>query len=173
MGQSSKFKTGIQFGILTGIIYILVLVGRYYFGNTPVHLGVGSAVGYVIIIALFFLAANTRKKQLGGAADVKELFGTVFIVILITELCFSLFNYIYLRYLDPGYLDRFSRSTLEWMQQAKLPEKELEAFEKTIQEQKQTSFGTLALGFARAIIMDSIVGLIIAFILKKNKPVAT
>ncbi len=172
MEQSSKTKTGIRFGILTGIVYMLVLAGRYYFGDTPVHLGVATAIGYVIIIALFFLAAYTRKKQLGGFADVKELFGTVFIVILIAELCFSLFNYIYLWHIDPDYLDRFSRSTLAWMQQAKLPQKELEAFEQTIQEQKQTSFGAMAMGFARSIIMDSIAGLIIAFILK-NKPVAS
>lgn len=173
MGESSKTKTGIQFGIITGIVYILVLVARYYFGNTPTQLGMASVVGYALVVVCFYLAARARKKQLGGMADLKELFGTVFIVILITELCFSIFNYVYLRYLDPGYLDRFGRSTMEWMRQVKAPEKELETFQKTLEEQKQTSFGTLALGFARAVIMDSLIGLIIAFTMKKNKPVVS
>jgi hypothetical protein len=172
MGESSKTKTGILFGIITGIVYILVLVARYYFGNTPTQLGTASAIGYAAVVVCFYLAVRARKKQLNGVADLKELFGTVFIVILITELCFSVFNYVYLRYLDPGYLDRFGQSTLEWMRQAKAPEKELEIFQKTLEEQKQTSFGALALGFARAVIVDSLIGLVMAFTMK-SKPVVS
>jgi hypothetical protein len=171
--NESKTKTGIRFGIITGIVYILVLVARYYLGTTPTQLGMASVAGYAIVVVCFYLAAKARKKELGGMADLKELFGTVFIVILITELCFSVFNYVYLRYLDPGYLDRFGSSTLEWMRQVKAPEKEMETFRQTLEEQKQTSFGTLALGFARAVVMDSLVGLVIAFALKKNKPVVS
>lgn len=171
MEQSSKTKTGIRFGILTGIIYMLVLVARYKLGNTQAELGMTAAAGYAVVVLFFILAALARKKQLGGFASLRELFGTIFIVILITELCFTVFNIVYLRYIDPGYLDRFEQQTLAWMQQAKRPEQERKLFLEALQEQKQVGFGTLALGFAQSVVVDSIVGLIIAFILKKNKPV--
>ena len=171
MDQFSKTKIGLRFGVPTGIVYMLVLVGRYKFGETQAQLVIGSIVGYAIVVLLFFLAAVARKKQLGGFASLRELFGTIFIVILITEFCFAVFNIVYLRYIDPGYLERFGRQTLAWMQQSNVPEKELETFRQALQEQKQVGIGTLVFGFAQAVIVDSVLGLIIAFILKKNKPV--
>lgn len=173
MNNTSKFNTGILFGIISAALSMLVIVLRYrFFGNTPQELGFASAAGYGIMVAIFFLAAQARKRQLGGYADVKELFGTLFVIILITEFCFSAFNYIYLQYIDPGYLERFSKSALEWMQKTRVPQDKLQEFEKALAEQQHTSFGTLALGFAQAVIVDSIVGIIIAFFLKKKRPVS-
>lgn len=171
MNGTSNFATGVKFGIAAGITYILLLVLRYmFFGVNPLSLGVVAFLSYLVLVVFFVVAANYRKKELGGYADIKQLFQTIFIVILIAEVCYSLFNYIYLTVIDPTYLERFIQNTEEWMEKMKLPEAQMEEMRTKLSGQKQTSFSTVMLGFCQAIIIDSIVGLIVAFVMKKQRP---
>jgi hypothetical protein len=173
MNNPSKYRTGLIFGLIAGIIYMLILFVRYtYFGKNPQELGIISVAGYVVLIILFFIAAYTRKRQLGGYAEVKDLFSTIFVVILLSELCYCVFNYVYLKYIDPGYLERFVTSTREWISKSKLPEDKAKEMLDGLKDQTIVTFGTIIMGFARAVIQDSIIGIIIAFILKNKKPVA-
>ncbi|WP_118976122.1 DUF4199 domain-containing protein [Taibaiella koreensis] len=169
MDQSSKSKTGLVFGLLTGIVYMLIIAARYlFFGHTTTEFTMSSVIGYLIIVVLFGAAGMYRRKQLGGVAELRDIFGTLFIVILITELCFTVFNYIYLWYIDPGFLDRFAQSTLNQMRGAHVPEAKLKEFELTMAAQKDTNFGAILFGFARSVVFDSLVGLIIAYALKRK-----
>lgn len=171
MNNTSKFKTGLLSGIIAGIIYTAILFARYkWFGSNPQELGLISGLGFAVLILIFFITAYTRKKQLGGYADVKELFGTIFIVIICAEICFSLFNFIYLKYIDPGYLARFTTSTMEWMAQNKLPEEQAKDIINGLKGQQEITFGTIMMGFARSVILDSIIGIVIAFIMKSKRP---
>lgn len=173
MNQSLKYRSGVLFGIIAGIVYMLILLVRYvYFGTNPQELGIISAAGLLVMIILFFLAAYNRRNQSGGYADVKELFGTVFIVILFAEISFSIFNFVYLKYIDPGYLVRFTTSTIAWMTKNKLPEAEAKSLLNGLKDQQEITFGTMIMGFARAVIMDSIIGIVISFIMKRKRPVA-
>ncbi len=171
MNATSNFATGIKFGIAAGVTYILLLVLRYmFFGVNPLSLGIVSFLSYLVLIVFFIVAANYRRKELGGYADVKQLFQTIFIVILIAEVCYSLFNYIYLTFIDPTYIERFVQNTEEWMEKMKLPEAQMEEMRTKLAGQKQSSFSTVMLGFCQAIVIDSIIGLIVAFLMKKQRP---
>lgn len=172
MSQTSgAARTGLLWGVATGIIYMVLLFVRYrFFGQTTSTLGISSAIAYMVIVVMMILTAHARKKQLGGYATAKELFTPVFIVILIAELCFTVFNYIYLYFIDPGYLERFGRQTMDMMIQMKASEQKIKEFADIIQEQKKTSIGTLLLGWAQSVVIDSVVGLIIVFVMKKNPP---
>ncbi len=163
-------RIGLLWGVVAGIVYMILLYLRYrFFGSTASMLSIFSSVAYVIFLALLVVAAYYRRQQLGGYATIKEIFSSVFIVILIAEVCFTLFNYIYLTYIDPGYLERFGHQTLEMMREQKVSEQRLKEFADIMKDQKQTSFGTLMIGLAQSIVMDSVFGLIIAFILKRKK----
>ena len=173
MKPGSNFATGIKFGIAAGITYILMLLLRYmFFGVNPLSLGIMSFLAYIILVIFFIVAANYRKKELGGYADVKQLFQTIFIVIVIAEVCYSLFNYIYLTFIDPTYLERFVQNTEEWMEKMKMPEEQMDKLRDQLSGQKKTGIGTILMGFCQAIVIDSIIGLIISFIMKKKKPLS-
>jgi hypothetical protein len=173
MEGNSKNKTGLIFGVVAGVIYMLILLVRYkFYGNNPQELGIISAAGFAVMIILFFLSAYTRKKQLDGYADIKELFGTVFVVIIIAEICFSAFNFFYLKYIDPEYLNRFRAGTMQWMEHNKLPPEQKTDLLNGLKDQGGVSFGNLMMGFARAVILDSIIGLVIAFIMRNKRPEA-
>ena len=173
MKPTSNYATGIKFGIAAGITYMLMLVLRYmFFAVNPLVLSIAAFLGYLSLVIFMIVAARYRKKELGGYADVKQLFQTIFIVILIGEVCYSLFNYIYLTYIDPHFLERFVQNTQEWMERMKLPEDKMDQMKESLEAQKSTSIKTILLGFAQFIVIDSIIGLIIAFIMKKKKPLS-
>jgi hypothetical protein len=167
--RTSGLGSGIKFGLLSAVVYIVLIIIWYKaLGNNPMMLGMAKAVSYVIIIIIFFLAAYTRRKELGGYATVKEIFGTVFIVILFAELSCGIFNYLYLRYIDPEYLQRFAVSTVEWMRQNGQDPERIKEFTEAARSQTETSFGIVLLDIAQKVIVSSIVGLLISFIMKRN-----
>lgn len=165
----SGLGSGIKFGLISAVVYIVLIVIWYKaMGDTPLMLGMAKALSYVIIILIFFLAAYTRRKELGGYATVKEIFGTVFIVILFAELSCGIFNYLYLRHIDPDYLQRFAASTIEWMRQNGQDPERIKEFTEAARSQTETSFGIVLLDIAQKIIVSSIIGLLISFIMKRN-----
>lgn len=171
MAHISRYRTGIVSGIIAAICCIALIVCRYkYFGSNPQELGFATAAGFGVLIVIFFITAAVRRKELGGYATLKELFGTLFITILIAELAFAVFNYIYLCYIDPGFLARFAQGSEAWMQQTHVAEQHIAEFRKQMAAQDPRSLSVLAFGFARAVIVDSIAGIVIAFFMKKNKP---
>ena len=66
-------------------------------------------VSYFIILVMYLFTGIARKKELGGYGEMKEIFQSIFIAILITELLYIIFNLIYLKYVDPAFWDKFQR----------------------------------------------------------------
>jgi len=172
LDQPSKFGTGIKFGIISGAVYILLLLVRYMFFNSNPMVFTGTIfVSYLIILSFFVQAALARRKELGGYADIKELFSTIFIVVLITEVCYAVFNYIYLNYIDPEFYPHYLQVTLEYMRSKGVGEEVLNHQIDKLQDQmvQMKSISNNLLGLATWLIVDSIIGLIMALVMKKNK----
>lgn len=171
MATTSSYSTGIKYGIIGGLMYIILLFLRYtYLGSNPLQLGVSAGLSYLLFIVIMILAVLARRKELGGYADIKDLFQTVFIVILITEICYCVFNFIYLTYIDKEYMNRFIQSTRQWMTDKGLGEDMIEEQMSKIESQKKMTIGKFFLGLGSSVVIDSILGIVIALICRKNKP---
>lgn len=170
--EPKKFGQGLKFGIIAGVIYILLLLIRYlFFGGNPMIFTGTMFVSYLIILFFFFQAGLARRKEKGGYADIKDIFSNIFIAIVITEFCYGAFNYIYLNYIDPGFYTHFLESTLNYVRQMGGSEEAInQQIEKMQSERDQSKmFSNALLGFATWVIIDSIIGLIFALVLKKEK----
>lgn len=171
--QPGKYSLGVAFGLITGLIYIVLLLIRYnFFAYSPVAYNSFALGAYIIILFLFFITGYKRKKQLGQYAETKEIFLTIFIAILITEGIYVLFNYIYLAYIDPDFLLKYLQTT-----QAFLAGKGMDASgieEKMTQLKNQSNsinnIGFSLIGWALWVIIDGIIGLIFSLALRKPKP---
>src|SRR6266478_2517059 len=127
MHPDSKYKLGIQYGLITGIIYIIVLVIRYRFTDlNPYYIGLIAIISYVVILLMFLFTGIRRKKQLGGAAEMKDIFQAIFITILITELCFVLFNWVYFKIIDTTFWDKLRAASIEFMKKANLTQVQMD-----------------------------------------------
>ena len=100
---------GIRWGIIIGVVYSVLLFLRFYMGaHNAAFFGFITFTGFITVIVLLFFCGHSFRKRAGGFAEMKEIFKTMFIAVLIFELCYSLFSLIYLKYIDPGFLKNSS-----------------------------------------------------------------
>jgi hypothetical protein len=113
-----------------------------------------------------------RKKQLGGTGEMKDIFQSIFITILITELCYVIFNWIYLKYIDPGFWQKLQAVSLEILKKLKAPQDQIDEQMKGFKDADQlTKPWGLIKGYGSSVVIDSIFGLLFASLLRKKKPV--
>ncbi len=172
MQPTSKFRTGIKFGIVTFLVYFALLFIRYkYFSNTPIMFGLAAVVSFIVVLVLYLFSGIARKKELNGYADFKDIFQTIFVCILITELAYVTFNFVYLKYVDPAFWDNFKVAARSFFEKT-LPEDKVEQQMKQMDDagNQITPVGLLR-GYGFSVIVDSIIGMIYASILRKKKEV--
>jgi amino acid transporter len=170
---NSRYDLGVRYGLITGFIYIVLLFLRYHFTSAnPVFFGLFAVVTYVIILLLFLYTGISRKKQLGGIAEMKDIFQAIFITILITELCYVLFNWIYFKFIDPSFWEKLRAASLEMMENAKLSQDQIDEKMKNFKDvDQQTKPLGLLKGYGTSVVMDSIFGLLFASILRTKKQI--
>lgn len=171
--KKGSLGTGIKFGLITAVVYVLCLYLKFrMFDASLMSFSLAATAGYIFFILLCVVAALSRKKQLGGYIDIKDLFQTIFLVIIIAECFYAGFNYIYLTYVDAGFFDRLAENTRKWGAQTGRANEQLDELVNSIKAQKGTSPGAVLLGLARSVVLDAIIGIIIAFALKKPQQVS-
>lgn len=175
--KSTNISTGVKFGLIAGLVYCLSLFIRYNFvSGNPIMLGVVAFLFYLVVLAILVFCGLTRKKELGGYLELKEAFQTIFIAILIAELIYFIFNFIYLKYVDPGFFDKFKTSMERFIEGSGMSdeqkEKQLEAIEKQLGKQQQSlSLKGLLFSYLVSVAITGVLGFIISLIIKKKKPV--
>lgn len=173
MQPTSKYSMGLRYGLITGLVYAILLFLRYnFFAGGPISLGIFSLISYLIVLGLFLVAGMSRKKELLGYADFKDIFRTIFIVILITEAVYVIFNAIYLKYVDPSFFDNFKSTTRNFLEKSGLTQDQIDDKMKSFDDSnKQMSTMGLLKGFGSWVVIDSIIGMIYAAILRKKKDI--
>jgi len=146
---------------------------RYHFAaSNPILIGVFAILSYLVILLLFLFTGIARKKELGGSGDMKEIFQSIFIAILITELFYILFNLVYFKFIDPAFWENFKATSLSIMEKAGLTKEEIDEKMKGFKDigQETKPLGLIK-GYGTAVVVDSVFGLIFAALLRKKKPV--
>ncbi len=172
MLPNSKYKLGVQYGLITGVVYIILLFIRYRFtALNPNYIGVIAIISYVVILLMFLFTGIMRKKQLGGTGEMKDIFQSIFIAILITELCFVLFNWIYFKFVDPSFWEKLKAASVIMMKKLNMSQVQIEEQLKGFRDADQlTRPWGLIKGYGTSIVIDSIFGLLFASILRTKKP---
>lgn len=174
MDKESKYYIGLRFGLLTGVIYVVLLFIRYrYVASSPVQFSFFAMATYIIILMLYLFAGIARKKQLGGYGDMKEIFQAIFIVILITELFYIIFSLVYLKWIDPLFWENFKTISRIYYEKEKLSVEQMEQAMKGFKDvDQETKPMGLLKGYGYSVIIDSLFGFIIASIVRKKNPIA-
>jgi|SRR5450432_560273 hypothetical protein len=172
MQPASRYVIGIRFGLITGFLYAILLFCRYhFFSSDPTTYFSFILASYVVILFAFLFTGIARKKELGGFAEVREIFQSIFIAILITEFIYVLFIFIYMKRIDPGFMNHFRESALAFYHQKGLGVSEIDMRMKGVDSlAEQAKPAGLVKGFGTAVVVDSVFGFIFSFILRKQKP---
>ena len=167
-------KNSVNYGVLLGVFMILATAIIYAVDLDLFTNAVYGVVNFIIIAAFGVLSAIKSKKSLGGFMTFKQAFTAFFITILIGLTISTLFSILLFNFIDPDakavIMENVIKSTAEMMEKFGTPASEIE---KIAEEMEKTdSFGPMGQlqGFVMNLIIYSIVGLIAALIVKRDRP---
>ena len=107
---------------------------------------------------------------------MKEAFKTMFIAVLIFELFYSIFNIVYLKYIDPAFFDKFRVSTENLLLMAKQSQSQNDKILTGIDQWAEQARNLNAFDFLKTylynVAVTGLFALIFAFIIKKKQPFA-
>ncbi len=165
----------ITWGLITGLVYVvLILLQNMFFANNVVSFGLVKTLCYLVIIGFFVATALNARKLNGGLISLQEAFGAIFVAILIAEAFYGVFNLIYVKYIDPNFLEKVTNGSIEMLEKANMPQEKIDEAVANMKEgqKKQYSIGAQIQGYLFSVIIDSIFAIIIAAIIKKDKKVS-
>ena len=176
--KSTNVKNGMMFGLIIGLVYCISLFIRFnLLSMGPIMIWVFSFIFYLIVIGLLVFCGLKRRKELGGYIELKDAFQTIFVAVLIGEFIYLLFNFIYMKYIEPDYLDKFMRSMEKWIENSPMSDtKKDETLDKIrsqmeSQQDKGVTFKGAFLSYLISVCVTGVIGFIVALIIRKRKPV--
>jgi len=165
-------KTGINFGIITGVVMIIITTVMYIIDiSLFVNIWLGISL-FLINLVIGIIAVAKAKKGLGGFITFKEAFTVFFIVMAIGSLFNVVFMYVLFNIIDPGAQDTIKEQlitkSVTWMRSMGL---KTEDIRKSVDEMKATeSFSLVSLikSYFSGLLMYAIIGLIVAIALRNK-----
>ena len=176
--KSNNVKNGLTFGLIIGLVYCVSIFLRFnMLSMGPIMVGVIALVFYGLIIGLLVFCGVKRRKELGGYISLKDAFQTIFVAVLVGELIYFLFNFIYLKYIEPDYMDKFMRAMETWIEKSGMSdarkEDTLDKMRTQMQSQqdKGLTLKGAAMGYLVWVCITGVFGFFAALIVRKRKPV--
>ena len=120
MKEKSIGAIGLRWGLIIGVIYCLLLFARYTLGEkNPLIFGVLSFVSYMAVLVLLLVLGFHLRKKMGGYIELKEVFKGLFYAVLVFELMYAIFNFVYVKYINPEFFLNLRNASEEMMQDSK------------------------------------------------------
>lgn len=111
---------GVKWGIIIGLVYCAFLFLRYNSGaQNPVMFGLWIFLSYIVVLILLLVSGFQLRKNMGGFIELKEAFKGMFIAVLIFELFFAVYNFIYLKYVNPNFYYQLKDATEAFLENNK------------------------------------------------------
>ncbi|RNI30330.1 DUF4199 domain-containing protein [Rufibacter immobilis] len=160
-------SVGVRYGIITGFISIIFSLILYVTGlhtNKAV-----TYIGMIIPIAGIVLAYNYFKKENNGYMSYGQGLGIGTLLATVSGVLSSIFAYIYLKFIDPNIIEQIRNSSIEEMERNGMSDEQIEAAT-SMTEKFTTPEMMFIFGLIGAVFLGFIFSLIIAAIMKRNRP---
>lgn len=167
--EVSTRSSGIRYGVIMGIVSIAYFVLLNTLG-VDITQGPGSWGRYVYCAVLIFLAHKYYKDNGIGFMAYGQGIGISFWMGLVSGVISSIFTYIYVKFIDTGFVQQILDRTREGMEdKGSLSEEQIDQAMK-MTAKFMTPEMMLGFGFIFAIIGTVIIGLIVTIFTQKKNP---
>jgi len=162
----------LQYGLISGLTSLLVFVIMYLMG-TDAFAHPLAMLTYLIPIVFAVLACKKAKAATGYLA-FREALKISFGILVITSLFSTVFSFFLFNYIDKAFAERLMQVAIErtqdWMQRFGSSQDQIDKAIQRMMKENQFSAGNLFQSFMIGCILSFIIALIIAAVMKKNKP---
>jgi multisubunit Na+/H+ antiporter MnhB subunit len=172
--EVSPQNTIVRYGLIGGLgLVIYGLIGMLTGLSNPAGGFTTIIINSLIVIVLYvgllvFSVKNHRDNELGGYIKFGRAFMVAFLVGLIAALLSTLFNYIYLNFIDPDYINTIAEGSMEMYEKFGMNEEQIEAAMEGVKSAGSLKSQLTNLAFGTG--MGAIICLIIAAVMKKDHP---
>lgn len=171
--QQKKTNVLLQYGLISALVSLLVFV-LMYIGGTEVIGSPYALLTWLFPIVISVIACRKAKKENDGFLSFKESLKISFGILTASALATSIFSYFLYNYIDPSFGERMVQLAMEnsqkIMEKFGAPQDAIDKAMKEISFEKIASFKAIFQSFITVCIPNFIIALIIAAIVKKNKP---
>ena len=173
MQQETPTAHSVKWGMIIGLVYCVLLWLRYNMGtNNLIMLGIWSLIGFIIVLALLLMSGFQLRKKLGGFIEFKTIFKYLFITVLIYEAFYAVFNFIYIKYIDPEFFTKLKEAMESLLVKANESQDKID--EALAKMDKDAAAATTILGLLKSYLISVAISgtcaLIFAAIIKKKNP---
>ena len=170
---TNKSNVLTQYGLLAALASILVFV-ILYLGGTSFFGSPIAFISYAVPIGFAVFACIKAKKENEGFLSFKSALKICFGIFVMCAFATSLLSYILFNFIDPGFKDSMLQLTIENTQKmmAKFGASQ-DTIDKAVQgmlSKDMFSIGSIAQSFVFGCIFWFVIALIVAAIMKKNRP---
>ncbi len=108
--SGARNQVASKYGIIVGVVYIILLSLSYKMVDNINYFKIMSYSTYVIVFLAIGIFGSFINKANEGTLQFRELFGVVFIMILISVFMSYSYSYIYMSFIDKQLLDKLAGS---------------------------------------------------------------
>jgi hypothetical protein len=159
----------LRYGVLTGLIWVIVDFLIRIANLNFMLFGMAAGLAALLVGMTGIILAHRAFKQVNSSLMSYGQGVTISaILLLIAGIMSGLFNYTYLTYIDPDFVDRLQASMVDFMERNNVPEDQIA--KSTVRfDEMRTSFGkALLTGVTNGLGGGVIMGLIISAFTKRN-----
>lgn len=154
-----------------GIAYTLIA----YLANLELLVNPFAGIAlWVVTLVILILSVGNTKKDFGGFISFRDAFSVFVLAYIINALVSTVFSILLFAVVDPGAAEDLTEMTVErsveLMERFGAPEEQIEDAVTSMEQGDQFSIGNQIRTFFWGIIIYAIIGLIVAAIMKKDKP---
>lgn len=168
-------NNSVRFGLIAGLGVIIYSFGLYFI-DSELTLSGYTNVSWLIYLFFMWKAASTDKAENNGFISFRGAFSSAFVVFVIAGLFTTIFQYLLLTTIDPSLADLLQDRILESFQESAEAQGMSEGSEQYEQMLEMTlkwstpSVMVYSIGYLVSLLGGGIAALIIAAIIKKDKP---
>lgn len=173
MQKESNVLHGVKWGIGIGVLYCLIIYLRYHLGATnPILFGLITIVGFIAVLVLLLISGFQRRKASGGYIELRDIFQSLFVAVLIFELFYAIFNYVYLKAIDPDFFQRLKESTEKMMETQGVNDEKIEKQLKNldVDSARKMQASSVILNYLMNIAVMGVFALVFSLIIKRRRP---
>ena len=163
----STRSVGMRYGLFLGGIGIVSFLVMAVSGMRPD--GPGRWISTVFTFVLIFLAHKYYKDNGDSFMTIGQGVGIGFLAGLVSSVISSIFMYIYVKFVDSGFIDMIKETQVEEMQKRGMSEEQIDQAMK-IAGMFTSAEALLVFGLIGGVVFGLGIGLIISFFTQKKNP---
>lgn len=172
--EASSKKLATTYGVYLGIALILITVLIYAFDISLMTEWYLLAINFLLVVVLSIFAVNKAKEFNQGIFTFKHAFSVYFLTVFIGLLMATVFSLLLFNVIDPEAAETLKELTMEkqmaMFENLGMSEAQINEVMTKMQEEDTFSLKNVLISFASQLVFFSLIGLIVALVVREKEP---